>query len=62
MVLAPLIVAIWKSRLEDLISWHNLGVVAGELMVLAPLIVAIWVLRLRREGKNPRQLSADQVK
>ena len=51
-----------KSRLEDLISWHNLGVVAGELMVLAPLIVAIWELRLRREGKNPRQLSADQVK
>jgi membrane-bound metal-dependent hydrolase YbcI (DUF457 family) len=37
-----------KSRVEDLLSWHNFQVVGGEIMVLAPLVIALWLLRLRR--------------
>jgi membrane-bound metal-dependent hydrolase YbcI (DUF457 family) len=37
-----------KSRVEDLLSWHNFQVVAGEVLVLAPLVIALWLLRLRR--------------
>jgi membrane-bound metal-dependent hydrolase YbcI (DUF457 family) len=45
-----------KSRMEDLLSWHNVQVVAGEIMVLAPLVAAIWLLRLRRERGVGRDL------
>jgi membrane-bound metal-dependent hydrolase YbcI (DUF457 family) len=37
-----------KSRPEELISWHNAGVIAGEILVLAPLVIAVWLLRVRR--------------
>ncbi len=43
-----------KSRMEDLLSWHNVQVVAGEIMVLAPLVVAVWLMRMwriRRAGR-----------
>ncbi len=39
-----------KGRFEHLLSWHNLTVVAGELLVLVPLVAALWLLRLRRAG------------
>ena len=41
-----------KSRLEDLLSWHNVGVVAGEVLILGPLVAAIWYLRIRSERKR----------
>ena len=41
-----------KGALGELLSWHNVGVVAGEVLILAPVVAVIWFLRLRAERKR----------
>lgn len=43
-----------KSRMEDLLSWHNVQVVAGEIIILTPLVFAVWLMRMWRISRARR--------